>query len=155
MSLPRLSIELVPRSCFYSNLRSNLSKQDWDFLRTECYTRAGYVCEICGGRGNRHAVECHEIWEYDDINYVQTLVGLIALCPKCHKAKHMALAREMGWHHEAEHHLCVINKWDRKTLQTYLDEVFDLFEQRSRHPWQLDISWLEGKGVCIPDHFDR
>jgi hypothetical protein len=155
MSSPRLSIELVPRSCFYSNLRSNLSKQDWDFLRNECYAHAGYVCEICGGRGSRHAVECHEIWEYDDLNHIQTLVGLIALCPKCHKAKHMALAREMGWHHEAERHLCAINKWDEKTLQAYLDEVFELFEQRSQHAWQLDITWLEGKGVCIPDHFDR
>ena len=38
----------------------------------------------------------HEIWHYDDENFVQTLIGLIALCPSCHKSKHYGRAINVG-----------------------------------------------------------
>ena len=55
---PRLTIELVPSTCWFSNVRSNISKQDWDRLRKETYKKANYRCEICGGVGRNHPVEC-------------------------------------------------------------------------------------------------
>ena len=33
MKKPKLTIELVPRTCFYSNVRSNLPDKEWDRLR--------------------------------------------------------------------------------------------------------------------------
>jgi hypothetical protein len=147
---PLLAVELVPRTSFFTNLRSLLSTRDWDTLRQRCYQQAGYVCEICGGTGGRHPVECHEIWQYDDENHVQKLTGLIALCPACHKAKHMALARHMGWEWMAEKQLCQVNGWGTSELQVYLEEVFAVFESRSEHEWELDISWLHGSGVRLP-----
>ena len=40
--------ELVPQSAFCRNLRSELSKSEWDYLRHKVYERAGNRCELCG-----------------------------------------------------------------------------------------------------------
>lgn len=48
--------------------------------------------KVCGGRGEKWPVECHEMWQYDDKNHVQKLAGLIALCPDYHKVKHIGYA---------------------------------------------------------------
>ena len=133
---PRLVIELVPRSCFFSNLRSNLSKKDWEKLRLLTIQNAGDRCEICGSRGGGYSLECHEIWSYDDATNVQALTGLVALCNACHRAKHMALARKMGWDGAAEDHLMRVNGWNRLTLESYLNEAFSIFEARSLQEWQ-------------------
>jgi hypothetical protein len=152
---PKLIVELVPRTCFFSNLRSNLSKKDWDKLRHLTIDKANHHCEICGSTGNGSSLECHEIWKYDDDNNKQTLTGLIALCKACHRSKHMALARHKGWEGVAEDHLMRINDWNRQTLDVYLEEVFLIFERRSTQNWSLDISWLEGFEVDIPVILDR
>jgi 5-methylcytosine-specific restriction endonuclease McrA len=90
-----LTIELVPKTSWCKNLRNELTQEDWDVLRKEAYRRAGYECEICGGRGEKWPVECHERWEYDDAANVQSLSGLVALCPKCHRVKHIGRVERM------------------------------------------------------------
>ena len=67
----KLTIELVPKTAWFSNLRSILARAAWDKLRKESYKNAAHKCEICGGYGKKHPVECHEIWEYDDKNHIQ------------------------------------------------------------------------------------
>ena len=84
----KLEIELVPKDLFFRSLRSLVTKQSWDVIRREAYKKAGYRCEICGGKGDRWPVECHEIWEHDDERHIQYLKGTIALCPNCHMIKH-------------------------------------------------------------------
>ena len=88
-----LTIELVPSTCWFSNVRDHVSKSIWDKLRKATYRQSNYRCEICGDRGSKHPVECHEIWHYDDDKYIQTLTGLTALCPDCHRVKHIGLAQ--------------------------------------------------------------
>ena len=58
----KLTIELVPKTAWYKNVRSEVSKDRWDELRKECYRNANYKCEVCGGTGPKWPVECHEIW---------------------------------------------------------------------------------------------
>ena len=36
----KLTIELVPRTAWFSNVRSMVSREDWDVLRKECYAQA-------------------------------------------------------------------------------------------------------------------
>jgi hypothetical protein len=71
----RLTVELVPSTCWYINLRSNASKAVWGRLRRRVAAEAGQRCEICGGRGRRWPVECHDVWHYDDSTKVQRLEG--------------------------------------------------------------------------------
>ena len=101
-----LEIELVPQSSHFKNLRSDLKPNEWDLLRKDSYKKAGHRCEICGGKGPKWPVECHDIWDYT--NGVQTLKGLIALCPACHEVKHMGLAQLKGRLGIAKKHLMKI-----------------------------------------------
>lgn len=75
----KLTIELVPATSWGNNLRSRLPKKSWNAIRKRVYKEADFKCEICGGVGKRHPVECHEVWEYDDVNHIQSLVGFVAL----------------------------------------------------------------------------
>jgi hypothetical protein len=149
MPRTRLTVELVPSSCWFSNLRSELSKDEWDRLRRAVYERAGNQCEICGGRGTPHPVECHEVWEYDDKRYVQRLAGLIALCPACHEAKHMGYASSIGRAGHARAHLARVNGWSMDDVELYLEMQFEQWSRRSQHEWSLDLTWLEPFGIEI------
>jgi len=148
---PRLTIELVPRSCWFDNVRSAVSSSDWKRLRQQTARAAGWKCQICGGKGPRWPVECHEIWHYDDDRQCQTLTGLIALCPSCHEVKHMGFSGLRGKKDEAVAHLALVNGWSLLGAFDYVDEAFDVWRERSRHAWQLDISWLETQGIKLRD----
>ena len=109
--MTRLTVELVPSTCWWSNVRSHVAPAVWERLRRATAAAAGNRCEICGGRGRRHPVECHEVWDYDDTTRVQRLVRLIALCPACHEVKHLGLAAKRGRHGAALAHLARVNGW--------------------------------------------
>src|SRR5579862_704679 len=87
-----LTINLIPSTAWYKNLRSELPKGEWDKLRKAQYKTANYVCEICGAsgleQGFKWPVEAHEVWEFDDKEHIQKLISLIALCPLCHMCQH-------------------------------------------------------------------
>ena len=147
MRATRLTVELVPSGQWYVNLRSILSKSDWDYVRRRAYKKAGYRCEICGGKGPRHPVECHEIWRYEEHpsgrKGVQILDGVVALCPSCHQVKHLGLAHVRGKREAALRHLCKINGWSRQDALYYVEAVFEQWHQRSTRTWTQDLSWVE------------
>lgn len=145
-----LTIELVPATSWFDNLRKRLSTADWDRLRKAQYKHAGYKCEICGGKGPAHPVEAHEVWIYDDAKMVQKLAGLIALCPGCHEVKHFGFANIQGRSAEAKAHLMWANSWRQEEAERYITEVTAQWEQRSRKNWTLDLSWLETQDVSVP-----
>jgi hypothetical protein len=147
MSDYKLTIELVPRTAWYTNVRSNVSKDEWDRLRRKSYALANNVCEICGdtgkSQGYKHNVECHEIWDYDDANKAQTLTGLISLCPYCHKCKHPGLAQINGELNIVINQLMKVNNISKDDAEKLIDEAFNLWRERSKHEWKLDISYIE------------
>ena len=142
-----LTIELVPATCWFSNVRSKVSSQDWERLKRITFKKANRLCEICGGRGPKWPVECHEIWNYDDDKHIQTLVGLMALCPSCHEVKHRGLANVKGRGEIADQHLAEVNQWTMQKTQQYIEEQFQVWKKRSQDEWELDISWLEQFGI--------
>ena len=92
----KLQIELVPGSCWWTNVRSNLTQSQWDKIRKPVYANANFLCEICGERGTKHPVECHEVWIYNDKSLIQKLDHFQSLCPLCHEVKHIGLAELLG-----------------------------------------------------------
>ncbi len=137
-----LTVELVPQTCWYFNVRSKVSKQDWDKLRRYSYQQAGNRCEICGGVGHQHPVECHEIWHYNDEQHIQRLIGLIALCPSCHEVKHMGYSNTQGRGDIAVAHLAHVNGWSVQEAEEYVEQCFETWLERSRHQGTLNISYL-------------
>lgn len=139
----RLTIELVPSSSWYDNVRSNVSRAEWDRLRRATAQTAGHRCEICSGRGRRWPVECHEVWSFDDDTGVQRLVRLIALCPACHEVKHIGLASRRGRYAVALGHLARTNGWSREDAELYAQAAFEQWARRSARDWTLDLTVLD------------
>lgn len=141
MSEPmKLTVELVPATSWGDNLRSHFKTSEWDRLRKACYEQAGHKCEICGGKGRRHPVECHEIWHYDDDQCVQTLKGLIALCPSCHEVKHIGRAMAVGFGDRALAHLVKVNGITQAEAVAHVGDAFALWKARTQKAWTLDIT---------------
>ena len=144
---PKLFVELIPSTCHFSNVRTTVKPTEWDKIRLICYEAANNKCEICGDTGKKqgykHDLECHEIWEYDDINMVQKLVGFISLCPKCHKVKHAGLAQIKNEEELVIRHLMKVNSITRKQAADYIIKSFKIWEQRSNKQWSLDISYID------------
>ena len=139
----KLTIELVPQTCWYSNVRSNVSTKDWDILRKTSYSKADYKCKICGDKGTAHPVECHEIWEYDDKNHIQKLIGLVSLCPRCHEVKHIGLAQIRGREDQAIEQLMRVNKISLLEARQMISKAFDVWQRRSTYDWTLNIDLLK------------
>ena len=138
----KLTIELVPTSCWNSNVRSIVTASQWNVIRKKCYTLANNKCEICGGVGKLHPVECHEIWEYNDETHTQTLKGLIALCPTCHMVKHAGLAEMQGKINVVIRQLMKVNGTDMDNTVLYINKSFAKWHERSKFSWSLNINFL-------------
>jgi hypothetical protein len=120
----------IPPESHGKNLRSILPTEDWDLLRSDCYIKAEYLCEICHGKGRAHPVECHEEWELDYKKKIQKLVALQALCPNCHLVKHIGRAAKTGKFERAFKHFCKVNKLNalagEQALRDILNSQLDL-----------------------------
>lgn len=155
--MSRLSIELVPSTAWWTNVRSNVTRAQWEICKEYTRQKSGGVCEICGGRGPKWATEAHEVWHYDDLWEAgdrpgrQTLVDLIALCPDCHSTKHIGHSKAMGLKkfERAFNHLCAVNGWTPEHAERYVINQFKIWEIRSNYPWELDISFLSMLGIDI------
>jgi len=145
----RLTIELVPSSSWFNNVRAVVTKVQWDALRKQVYSKAYHTCEICGGIGPKHPVECHEIWHYDDQKLIRKLEGMIALCPDCHMVKHIGLAGLQERGEQALKHLMKVNKMTRKKAERYILHAFEVWGKRSGKEWTLDITHLKEYGIDI------
>ncbi len=146
-SINKLTIELIPKTCWYSNVRSNVTTSVWDKLRKKSYSIANNKCQICNStgleQGFKHKVECHEIWKFDDILKTQKLIDLISLCPLCHKVKHIGLAEINNEFNRCLNHLCLVNNISKQAGTKYIDDCFKIWSNRSKYNWTLDITFID------------
>ncbi len=137
----KLNFELVPDSCWYSNLRSLLPPGGWDIIRKKAYARAGGRCMICGAPTRR--LEAHEQWSYDEKNAVQKLTGVIAVCHACHEVIHIGRTQLMGREKEAADHFMKVNGCTYAEYRKALGEANEAHRRRNAIPeWKLDLSIL-------------
>lgn len=132
-----------------NNVRAVVTTKQWDILRKQVASAAWDVCQICGGIGPEHPVECHEIWEYNDETKVQKLAGMIALCPNCHMVKHFGFARISGKEDQAFSHFMKVNGLKKIQAEAEITKAFDTWRKRSTIDWTLDLSGLERYGIDI------
>lgn len=145
-----LFVDLIPKSCWFINVRSCVTKESWDKIRRFVYGRAGYRCEVCGAGKDLEArrwIEAHERWRFDDTLRIQKLVRLIALCSNCHTATHFGLAKVRGVDKEAFGHLMKVTGMTEREANDHIREAFRIWEERSKHKYSLDLSILTDSGV--------
>lgn len=139
---PYLRPWMVPQALWGRNLRALLAKEDWDRIRKDAYDRSGSRCRVCGGRGPKWPVEADEGWQYDDSTRIQTLKGVISLCPDCHAVRHWGKTMSSGRKSEALEWMCEVNGWTHAEAQKCADDAMEQWHDRSRYQdWQCDISW--------------
>ena len=142
-----LFVDLIPSSCWFTNVRSCVHSSDWDRLRKKIYARANDRCECCGSSNS--GLEAHERWKYDGLRKVQKLMRLVALCRDCHRSTHMGLASVQGKEKEAKEHLQRMRMFSVEEVDNHIDEAFELFEDRSESKWELDLSILTSSGIKL------
>ncbi len=147
-----MTVEAVPRTAMFTNLRSILTPQGWDVVRRTVYRKAKYRCEVCGGKGPEHPVEAHEQWDYDLLTKMQTLVKCVALCPACHEVKHIGLASQKGRFVQATAHLMKVNGWDTKPTELYFRSFMVWYEEASCIPWSINIDAIRDYGL-FPERY--
>ncbi len=141
----KLTAELVPRTSWYNNMRSVFPKATWDRIRRQVYSDFNRRCGICQAEGK---LSCHEIWEYDDQNHVQTLRGFVALCDWCHHVKHIGLAGILARRDELNFdkvvaHFMRVNECDKATFDKHYLHAMSQWAERSKHQWQVNLSAYE------------
>ncbi|MCP3804266.1 DUF5710 domain-containing protein [Allokutzneria sp. A3M-2-11 16] len=147
-----LFVDLVPSSCWFTNVRSCVSPRDWERLRRMITRRAGNRCEACGAGEDRTArrwLEAHERWTFEERNRTQTLRRLICLCTSCHTVTHFGLATIKGTAAEAFSHLRNVTGMSEQDAHTHVRSAFALWERRSAVTWTLNLDILTKAGVTI------
>lgn len=138
----KLNFELVPDGCWYSNLRSILSKAQWDFLKKYAREKSEGKCAICGKKTS--SLHAHEQWSYDIENGVQKLEDIIAVCPDCHSVIHIGRTQLVGNEERAEKHFMKVNQCSYADYRKALGEANELHKKRNEvSEWKLDLSYLK------------
>lgn len=140
---PPLAVELIPRPCWGTNVRSYVAAHVWNMIKDHTVHAALCRCQACGMSGDRWSFDCHEVFEYDDRTRIQKLTALMSLCRFCHEAKHYGLAMRCGRGAEAFAQLRKVNGWNAAEAIEYLLKQFEICAERSNFLWTLDLKLLE------------
>lgn len=137
----KLNFELVPDSCWYSNLRTLLKPSQWDVVRRDAYSRADGRCMICGRPARR--LEAHERWSYDEEKQRQILSDVVAVCHQCHSVIHIGRTQLTGGEEDACKWFMKVNGCTYADYRAALGKANEDHIRRNKIPeWKLDVSWL-------------
>ncbi len=158
-----LYVDLIPASCWFTNVRYCVHPRDWDRLRRHVYNRANNCCECCGTPGK---LDAHERWHYDNQTQVQKLVRLVALCRVCHRATHLGhtimnhedsevigLANCIKANQpriiEARDKFMKLRNFTVPDIRSHFAEALNLNKIRSEIVWTLDLSLITDNGIAL------
>jgi hypothetical protein len=163
-----VKMEIVPKSCWFFNLRKLCTNSTWDHLRHITYAKHFYRCPSCDYDGmvdedepspegkewlkmSGFGLHAHELWSYDDEKNIQTCQGVIAQCPVCHSLRHMFLTQrqiEEGTYRyrgrkagmaQVISHFCEVNRCMPGDFELILSYEMAKYYERSAKEWVCDI----------------
>ena len=138
----KLEFEMVPDGCWYINLRSILSKKQWDYLKLDAKRRASCKCMICGKKTDR--LEAHEKWSYNEKTKTQKLEDIVAVCKDCHSVIHIGRTQLKGDEERAEKHYMEVNNCSYAEYRRNLGKANELHKRLNLVPeWKLDLTYLK------------
>lgn len=146
-----LYVDLIPSSCWFTNVRYCVRQEDWNKIRKIVYSRVGYNCECCGINciDNKIQIEAHERWSYDYSTQTQKLVRLVGLCKLCHLTTHYGFARIKGMEEKVSEHLKKIKNFNSEELKKHIENAYTIWLERNNIKWNLDLSLITSNGYEI------
>jgi hypothetical protein len=156
-----LFVDLIPDSCWFTNVRSCVDERDWDRIKRTVRRRARDRCEACGARRDPAVwrwLEAHERWQYDTATRTQRLRRLVCLCSFCHEVTHFGFAAINGHEDRGLRHLMYVNGWSGTQAKRHVDAAFATWEKRCKLDWTLDLAILLNAGITVteqPDPHER
>ena len=143
-------MELIPSTCWLTNLRSALRMEDFQRVRMGVRQRAGKSCEICSGAERPEEeiyLEVHPRFEYVEVK--QVLRRLMCVCTSCLRVLDFGTSQWESYRDEALAHLRKVNSWTSKQAIEHIHTSFEQWAIRSRLEWEVDVSILSEAGVEV------
>lgn len=146
-----LYIDLIPSSCWFTNVRYCVRPEDWDKIRKIVYSRINYHCETCGIDciKNKIPIEAHERWDYNYSTLTQKLVRLVGLCKNCHLTTHYGFSRMNGKEEQVKTHLMKIRNFNFEELKEHIDTRYAIWIEQNQYNWNLDLSLITSNGFEV------
>jgi hypothetical protein len=144
----KLYIDMIPKTSYFTNVRSIFNDCDWNLIRHHIYERVDYKCECCGKKKLKY-LEAHERWEYNEETKTQKLVRIIALCKLCHSATHYGHSRRTKNIDKINNHIKKINNYTDDELHNHIKEAYTLWKYRNKIKWTIDLNIITNSGFKI------
>ena len=143
-----LFIDMIPKTSYFKNVRSIFTEEDWNLIRHHIYERTGHRCECCGAKRFKY-LEAHERWTFNYATQTQKLVRIIALCRLCHQATHYGHSKVTKEIKKINEHLKKVRKMNDEELNNHIKEAYEIWEDRNKVKWTIDISLITDSGFRI------
>ncbi|ARI77842.1 HNH endonuclease [Halobacillus mangrovi] len=89
MSDFKLTVEIrKPSYAQNKTVRNSIPRSLWNSVRNHVQENSDFTCQICGYRVEEK-LQAHEVWEYDEENFLLILKDIQSLCKSCHDLKHI------------------------------------------------------------------
>jgi len=156
-----LFVDLIPSTCWFTNVRYCTHPRDWDRLRKYIYERVNYICECChiDTQKANVIIEAHERWDYNEETQIQKLVRIVALCHNCHQSTHIGLAGIRGVGVEAREHIKKTRGFTEEECEKHICDSFEIWRKRNKINWDLDLSLITSNNIelakPIPNKYSR
>lgn len=146
-----LYVDLIPNSCWFTNVRYCIKSSDWNKIRKIVYNRIDYICECCkiNCLESKIPIEAHERWSYDYTTRTQKLERIIGLCKLCHQSTHIGFAKINGKEAEALEHLKKVRNFNFEELKEHVDIAYAIWRERNQYVWALDLGLITSNGYEI------
>lgn len=150
----RLKIQMIPKTMYEKNVRSELTTTEWQQLSRLVRYSAHGTCPICEKENlDLRDMDAHEVWEYiierDEKGkkvYIQRLKEIIPVCKACHATIHIGHTKALGqtnhsncYERAVDHFMevnhCGYTKFKEKEMKAHKKWL-----KRSKHKWKLDIN---------------
>lgn len=149
----RLKIQMIPKTMYEKNVRSELTTTDWQQLSRLIRYQAHGTCSICEAENlDLRDMDAHEVWDYiiekknGEKVYIQRLKEIIPVCKKCHAAIHIGHTKALGkqthtnCYERAVDHFMEVNHCGYSKFVEKERKAHKKWLKRSKHKWKLDIN---------------
>ena len=136
----KLTPHLVPKPLWGKSAANLLKRADWERIRHEALQAARRACQVCSASESAGALNCHELWDYDDEHSTATLVGLRIQCRNCDSAVHMGRAVKRGLGNAAIAQLVKVNVIGPREAKMLYRSAMDQWRQRNKKQWRIVVA---------------